>query len=100
MRRRTLQLASILLLLVVLGSHISELVDYWDRTFETGSDVESLLIIVALSVGIVLTLAGTVIVLAFMRRSRASGLNLPSDHNESSFLIVPVHSSPPLTLRI
>ncbi len=58
MRRRILQLSCISLLLIILGSHVSELFDQWDHTLQTGNDIESVLVVLALAAGAVLALSG------------------------------------------
>jgi hypothetical protein len=45
-----------LILAVCICSHVSEIFDHWDNTFQTGNDVESSTIIVALIAGAALGL--------------------------------------------
>jgi hypothetical protein len=46
-----------LILAVCICSHVSEIFDRWDNTFQTGADIESSIIIVALIAGAALGLA-------------------------------------------
>lgn len=57
MRRRLLQFGAILILLVCICGHVSEIFDHWDNTLQTGSDIEYGAVIVALIAGAVLGFA-------------------------------------------
>lgn len=61
-RRRVLQLAAMILLLVAVGSQVSELMDRWDHTMQTGNDIESVLVVLALTTGAVLAAVKTTVV--------------------------------------
>ncbi len=50
------------MLFVCVGSHISELFDYWDHTFQTGNDIESALIVLALTAGVALAVGGASVI--------------------------------------
>jgi hypothetical protein len=99
MRRQTIQWLSLAVLVVALGSHISELLDHWDHTLQTGNDIESVLVVVALSAGVVLAIAGSVIAVANVQHARY----VPSVLWASAapfVLILGTHSPPPTPLRI
>ena len=51
MRSRTLCALALLVVLIVLGTQISEIFDTWDNTLVTGNDIELSLTVMALSVG-------------------------------------------------
>jgi hypothetical protein len=51
MRSRTKYALALLVLLIVLGTHISEIFDTWDDTLLTGNDIELNVTVAALSVG-------------------------------------------------
>ncbi len=97
---RAVKLIAVAVLLVSIGSHVSELLDSWDNTFQTGNDVESVVVILALTVGSVLALASVAkLVVVTMRfftvAATASRLQQPI-----SELIVSTHSPPLIPLRI
>ena len=100
MRRRTLQFAAVVVLLVCFGSHVSEFLDHWDHTFQTGNDIESALIVVALTGGVVLAIASATAI--FAAQTRFSPTVQPRLLACNVVLGPPVstHSPPPLALRI
>jgi hypothetical protein len=99
-RRRVLQLASIAVVLLTFGSHISELVDHWDHTLQTGNDIESVVVVLALTAGAVLTLAGAVLIaITGTQNSRAALVVVRTCIRPPSF-ITATDSPPPLALRI
>ena len=100
MRRRTLQFAAVVVLLVCFGSHVSEFLDHWDHTFQTGNDIESALIVVALAGGVALALAGATAI--FAAQTGFSSTVQPRLLACNVVLGPPVstHSPPPLALRI
>jgi hypothetical protein len=100
LRRRLLQLASIVVLLVTFGSHISELFDHWDHTLQTGNDIESVVVILALTAGAVLALAGTVVVAIAGTQNSTATLTIVRTCTGPPPLIATMHSPPPLALRI
>ena len=51
-----------ILLLVAVGSQVSELMDRWDHTMQTGNDIESVLVVLALTTGAVLAAVKTTVV--------------------------------------
>jgi hypothetical protein len=99
MRRSLLQLASVLILVVCLGSCVSELFDHWDHTMQTGHDIESTLVVLAL-------VTGAVLVLARMVLSAALGISavlcqpLASTDAGGMSQVITSGPSPPLSLRI
>src|SRR6266702_3595156 len=98
MRRRTLQFAAVVVLLVCFGSHVSEFLDHWDHTFQTGNDIESALIVVALTGGVALALAAAI----FAAQTGFSSTVQPRLLACNVVLCPPVStpSPPPLALRI
>ena len=79
--------------------------DHWDHTLETGSDTEYALVVVALCVGVVYTLARLITMLARELLSASVDSNLPCIEGSTLFLMyplaqVPAPGSPPLNLRI
>ena len=79
---------------------MSELLDTWDHTFETGNDIESALIIFALAAGAAIAIASAAVLLVTTTKSfhpvhvdRALGRNI-------SELIFSTHSPPVIPLRI
>ena len=88
------------MLLVCIGSHISELLDAWDHTLNTGNDVESALVVLTLAVGAALALRSVAAVLAnvaqdFDQIHVAHALPQAVCH-----LIISTHSPPVISLRI
>jgi len=51
MRRSTLFALVLLVVVVLLGTQVSELFDTWDNTLQTGNDIEFSLTVVALCLG-------------------------------------------------
>ncbi len=101
MSRRLVKVAILLLVLICLWGHVSEIFDHWDQTLQTGSDSEYSLVLLALSAGAVLALA---------EQLRIPGLPCPAQSSVSapvrilpaqSPLLLPVtDASPHLSLRI
>jgi hypothetical protein len=101
MRRTLIQVGALVILLVCIGAHISELFDSWDNTLETGNDIESSLVLVAGIVGFVLVSA-TLTVGIFRGSRNSSAPAGPRVYGVSAFhvLVNVVSPSPPLSLRI
>jgi len=87
-------------LLVCIGSHVSELLDTWDHTFQTGNDIESVLAILALTGGAVLALGSAAILLFARTRCFAVGSTAIELLRPISELISSTHSPPVIPLRI
>ena len=51
MRKHAIQVLVVGVLMVCLCAHVSELFDTWDHTLQTGNDIESMLVAVALCLG-------------------------------------------------
>ena len=100
MRRYALQIGSVLILVVCLGSHVSEMFDHWDHTGETGNDIESSMVVLTLLAGAVLVLAH--VAARTMRITVAERLPflLANIGEPTEGPIACVGHSPPLTLRI
>ena len=87
-------------MLVCIGSHISELLDRWDNTFQTGDDIESVVVILALTVGAAVALAPVVkLVVAKTRFLAVASAPFPLQQSMPE-VILPTHSPPLLSLRI
>ena len=57
--QRLLTRAGIVLVLVIcLGGHVSELLDFWDHTLQTGKDIDYSLVGVAVLMGVVFVSCG------------------------------------------
>ena len=100
MGQRAVKLVALAVLLVCIGSHISELLDTWDHTLNTGNDIESALVVLTLAVGAALALSSVAAVLAnvaqkFDQIHVANALLQAVCH-----LIIFTHSPPVIPLRI
>jgi hypothetical protein len=98
MRGWLLQLAAALIMVVCVGSCVSEIFDHWDHTMQTGHDTESTLVMLA-------SLAGAVLVMARVAAAapRVCPLyRLPCVPSEAGGIPQAITSgpSPPLSLRI
>jgi len=94
-----------LILLICLVCPIVETIDSWDHTLETGNDTEYTLVVLALCIGTVFTLARLIITLSANFSVSSANSMVQSLQNSLFFLIappvlVPVSGSPPLNLRI
>ena len=99
MRGWLLQLAAALIMVVCLGSCVSEIFDHWDHTMQTGHDTESTLVLLASLAGAVLVMARAVASAALRTRPL---FHLPSACTEAGGIPQAITSgpSPPLSLRI
>lgn len=88
------------MLLVCIGSHVSELLDIWDHTFETGNDIESVLVVLALTVGVAVALGSVAAVLVRKTKSFNSVHVAHAVVRALSELIISTHSPPITPLRI
>jgi hypothetical protein len=61
MRRSLIRLGALVILLICLWGHISELFDTWDDTLQTGGDIEYSSVIVALVMGAIVVVAAHVL---------------------------------------
>ena len=100
MRERIVKFVSLVVLLVCIGSHVSELLDTWDHTFQTGNDIESVFIVLALTVGAALAVASAAILLVARTRSFAAPSDAVRLLQPISGLILSTHSPPVVLLRI
>jgi hypothetical protein len=94
----------VVILAICVGAPIAEAFDWWDRTLPAGDDTESSVVVVALSVGLALSVAAIVIksLQRFIGQSRRiiRALGCPPPQT-SAILRVPVSAhSPPSPLRI
>jgi uncharacterized membrane protein YfcA len=100
MRQRILQIASITVLLIVFGSSVSESLDSWDHTLQTGNDIESVLIILALTAGAAFALAGAVVALIIGTQACSSASPMVSICTAALLLLTSTDSPPLVALRI
>jgi hypothetical protein len=89
-----------LILAVCICSHVSELFDHWDNTFQTGNDIESSTITVALIAGAAFGLTHAA---AIALRAESGTRLLPLSVNcllSASGPSLSISHSPPQPLRI
>ncbi len=91
------------ILAICIGAPILEMFDQWDRTLENGNDTEINLVVVALCVGVALSVAGAVVA---RLRTSANGRGC-SILTPESILTIPLtfatpipNSRPPTRLRV
>jgi hypothetical protein len=100
-RRKVVHLGAVSILAVCMWSHISELFDHWDNTFQTGNDIEYSTVIVVLIAGAAIAFAH---VAAIVLRTVAKTFHLLASfaairiaaRSPATFIA----DSPPLPLRI
>src|ERR1700730_2597269 len=105
MRSRASQIIVALVLLTCLVCPFVEMFDNWDHTAQTGNDTEYALVVLALCVGVVYTLARLIVTLSPGLSSISVGPNSPRLQGSLLSLIYPIVldsaiSSPRLSLRI
>jgi hypothetical protein len=105
MRTRMSRAAVMIVLLTCVVCPVVETFDHWDRTLQTGHDTEYTLVILALCVGVVYTLARLIVTFSPGLSSLSVGANSPRIQDPVLFLIHPIAldsapGSPPLSLRI
>jgi len=91
------------ILAICIGAPILEMFDQWDRTLENGNDTEINLVVVALCVGVALSVAGAVVArLRTSANGRGRFILTPE-----SILTIPLtfatpipNSRPPTRLRV
>ena len=100
-RRKLIQLGTILILTFCVWGHVSEIFDHWDNTFRTGYDIEYSTVIVVLITGAVIAFARVTALI--VRRFFANASLLAWS---VTFVLTPRNAcafrghSPPLPLRI
>jgi len=105
MRTRMSRAAVMIVLLTCLVCPVLETFDHWDHTLQTGNDTEYTLVLLALCVGAVYTLARLIVRFGSGLSSIIVELCSPSIRGSLLFLIHPIalDSAPgsrPLNLRI
>jgi hypothetical protein len=100
LRNAIVKFAAITVLVVCIGSHVSELLDTWDHTFQTGNDIESALVILALTLGATLALASAVILLVARTRCLAVPFTEVPVLQLIAELIFSIRPPPIVSLRI
>jgi hypothetical protein len=93
-----------IILAICIGGPIVEMFDSWDHTLQDGNDTEANVVVVALCVGLVLSVATTVVIariraLAATSRPRTDARR--PVHRTGYFAAVPTPTvSPPTPLRV
>lgn len=106
MRLRMLQIVVAVALLICLVCPVIDLFDHWDHAFQTGNETEYNLVVVALCVGVGVSLAQLVFRFLSLALAASLGSNLtvkkaPRSGRLASFFVVSIPlSPPPLALRI
>jgi hypothetical protein len=105
MRTRMSRAAVMIVLLTCLVCPVLEMFDQWDHTLQTGNDTEYTVVLLALCVGVVYTLARLIVGLRSGLSSISVGPDSPRIQDSLLFLIHPMalgfaSGSPPLNLRI
>lgn len=88
---------------VNLGAPVAEMFDQWDHTLQDGNDTEASVIIVALCVGVALSVAGILItrIRAMSSRSDRRTFAVASVHVAAPPVRLPLPTiSPPIALRV
>jgi hypothetical protein len=97
------RLAILAIVAVCLGGPIVELFDQWDHTVQDGNDTESNAVIVAICVGVALSIAGVVVarIRAFSSvLRRCLPVSLPIRFDVATFDTPSPTVSPPTPLRV
>ena len=105
MRTRMSRAAVMIVLLTCVVCPVVETFDHWDHTLQTGHDTEYTLVLLALCVGVVYTLARLIVTFSPGLSSISVGPNSPRIQGPLLFSIHPIAldsapGSPPLSLRI
>ena len=105
MGTRMSRVAAMIVLLTCVVCPVAETFDHWDHTLQTGRDTEYTLVLLALCVGVVYTVARLIVTLSPGLSSISVGPNSPRIESSLLFLIHPIaldsaSGSPPLNLRI
>lgn len=101
MRRKFTHYGTLLILMLCIWGHVSEIFDHWDNTFQTGHDIEYSTVIVALVAGAVISFVrlAAVVVRTFSIRSHQL-LFFGSDFLDTYGRTAFISHSPPAPLRI
>ncbi len=105
MGTRMSRVAAMIVLLTCVVCPVAETFDHWDHTLQTGRDTEYTLVLLALCVGVVYTVARLIVTLSPGLSSISVGPNSPGIQGSLLFLIHPIaldsaSGSRPLNLRI
>ena len=88
---------------VCLGAPVAEMFDQWDHTLQDGNDTEANVMIVALCVGVALSVAGVLIarIRAMSSHSDRHASAPASMHHAAPLPRIPIPTtSPPISLRV
>ena len=101
----TLKRSSIAIILAIcIGGPIVEMFDSWDHTLQDGNDTEANVVVVALCVGLALSLATTVVIARIRALAATSPLRTDARrpvHRTPYLAAVPTPTiSPPTPLRV
>ena len=96
---------AVIALVICFVCPVLEMFDYWDHTLQTGNETEYTLVLLALCVGVVYTLARLIVTLTPRLSSISIGPNSPGIQSSLLFLISPIRldsasGSPPFNIRI
>jgi hypothetical protein len=97
------RLAIAAILAVCLGAPVAEMFDQWDHTYQDGNDTEANVVVVALCVGVALSVAGVFAarIRALSSRSAVHIFACAPDRVTGSFFTIPIPTgSPPTPLRV
>lgn len=106
MYSRALQIVVVAALLICLICPLIDLFDHWDHALQTGNETEYSLVVLALCIGVGVSLARFVLKFPLLRFAADSIFNLSAHEATSSsgrrlFFVFPIPLSPPsLALRI
>lgn len=103
-RRILLSWAVLIILVAMLGGHITELFDHWENTLQTGRDIDFSVVIVAACAGVVFVVATSLVVLfRHLSKEKDSPVQQSSSLLRTIFLEIAAAGPsppPPLPLRI
>jgi hypothetical protein len=97
--------AAVIALVICFVCPVLEMFDYWDRTLQTGNDIEYTLVLLALCVGMVCALARLIVTFTPRLSSISISPNSPGIQSSLLFSIHPLRldsalGSPPLNIRV
>lgn len=102
MRRPLIQLGALVILLICISGHVSELFDQWDHTLQTGREIDYSTVIVVLVAGAVIVAALHQLLLPRRRLTTSTLVSSLVGTVQLSFApsVLPTPSPPPIPLRI
>lgn len=101
MRPAVLHALALLALLMILGGHVTELFDHWDRTLQTGREIDYTVVVVAAAgASVLLAVAASGLVVRLLRQLNRNLTPETKPSQAHPFLLSLPTSSPPISLRI